>query len=150
MQFKITNWDFSNTVAKEEKPVSEGKHLFYIEGANYNGDQRTYSVTLRSVDTDECSEFRFFMFNKDMTPNNRSIGTLNSLKKALTGVGDGVLYPTDTVHGVVRAEVKMSKPNEKGNVYPNIYRFDPVSESDYQKAEDYFGEVIEQYVERSI
>lgn len=146
MQFKMTDWDFSKTVAVENVPISEGTHLLYIENASYDGDQRTYSVTMRSVETDECSTFKYFMFNKDMSPNNRTIGTLNTLKKALTGDGEGILFPNDIIHGVVKADVKMSKPNDKGRCYPNIYEFKPVTEKEYAKAEDYFENVIPQYV----
>lgn len=133
-----TEWEFANAVAQETRsnPLSVGTHHLHIDKAMYVPDTHIYTLTLRSLDTDEVSEMRFYMLKNDGTRNNMAIHTMNTLKKAITGTGDGCLLPNQVEDAIVIAQVKMGKPylNSKGETvaYPQIYDFEPVSA-------EYFG-----------
>lgn len=130
-------WEFSNLVPEEEIPLSEGEHVLYIEEASYNPETVIYSIKFKSMTVEnESSVLKFYMKSKDsLSFNKATVGTLNSLTKSIDGPnGKGVLAPTDVVHRLVKAEVKMSKPKEYGGElrqYPGIYEFKPVDKSTY-------------------
>lgn len=135
MQSKIEmEWEFADAVAEENvkrDPLSIGVHHLHIDKAMYVPDTGIFSLTLRSLDKDECSEMRFYMFKKDGTKNNMAIHTMNTLKRALTGTADGCLAPNRVENGIVLAEVKMGKPYVNGSgetvAYPQILDFEPVT-----------------------
>lgn len=132
--FEEMTWEFANEIAVEEikrKPLSVGAHHLHIDKAMYNPDTKVFYITFRSLDNDESSEFRYYMMKKDGSKNNMAIHTMNSLKAALTGKGDGCLLPNQIENGVVIAEVKLGKPftNDKGETvqYTQILDFEPVT-----------------------
>ena len=151
MQLKMTEWDFSNikVVEKQYEPLSEGKHILYIDSAKYNPEDVNMRIRFRSLTTDEASTFTYNIF-RDNEPNNIAIGILNSLKHSLAGPdsGDGILMDCDIVHGIVKANVKMGKPwvNKEGVtvISPQIWHFEPVSQDEYDLVKE-SEEVIEQY-----
>lgn len=150
MGFQLTEWEFSSTVAKADTPLSAGTHHLYIEEAQYLPDNMTYTIRVRSLDTDEVSAVKYFIQNTDLSINNRAVGTLNTLKKALFGVADGIAAPPDIIHGIVMAEVVMSKPkvyNGEMRQYPQIYEYKPVPRTYYETVAESGLELIEQYVE---
>ena len=132
--FKATEWELSTVTATstaDRSPLSPGIHHLYIESASFNPETGQYALTLSSLDRDdEVSTVKYFVFSKDGTLNNRAVGTLNSLTEAILGRREGILIPKDVTHGVVLAEVKLSKPKEyNGEMrqYPQIYEFSPVT-----------------------
>ena len=139
--FEITQWELSSlTATGEGTPLTPGIHHLYVEDAMYNPENGQYSLTLSSLDRDgERSSLRWYVYNQDGTVNNRSVGTLNTLTEALTGVRKGVLLPKDVMHGLVLAEVKLSKPKEyNGEMrqYPQVYEFSAVTRSYLDAAAD--------------
>lgn len=156
MQFKMTEWDFSNVSVREDTPLSEGPHTLHIESAVYNQENMSMRIKFRDIDSEEASFLTWFLTNQDGDMNNISIGTLNSLKNALAGPDEngqkrkGILFPQDMVGGLVNAIVKLGKPVQTKSgarvQYPNIYRFDPVDKATYEIALESGMNLIEQYV----
>ena len=134
MQLKMTEWDFSNikVVEKQYEPLSEGKHILYIDSATYDPEDVKMRIRFRSLTTDEASTFTYNIF-RDNEPNNKAIG---------------ILMDCDIVHGIVKANVKMGKPwvNKEGVtvVSPQIWHFEPVTQDEYDLVKE-SEEVIEQY-----
>lgn len=131
-------WELSKLVPKEKVPLSEGEHILYIADAMYLPDECIYSIQFVSMSVDgESSTLKFYLKSKlSMDWNNATVGTMNSLTKAIDGpTEEGILAPGDLKGKVVKADVKLSKPREyNGEMrqYPNIYDFKPVSTMEYE------------------
>jgi len=130
-----TEWKFSNEEPVEEfiQPV-EGPQYLQIMKAEVSDDELHYTLGLKSLSNDAYLNVRYFLFattdTGDLVPDAKQRRTLVSLKKALYGPDKvGIPNPVDIVGAVVEADVKLSKPNDKGYVYPRIYNFKPVAQS---------------------
>lgn len=121
-----TEWDFSNAVAPEYTPLSEGTHICHIEKASCD-ENKVISITLRDVENGECSVFKYYMLKKNFDVNEMTLRIMNGLKGALRGTNKGVLHPDDLVNGVVVAKVE---PNTyEGKTMMKCNSFNPVSRS---------------------
>lgn len=162
MQLNMTEWDFSNVAITQPSgaktqyaPLDKGEQILFIDKAEYNSDSMTFKLLLRSVaEPNKSSWFSFFIMNKEKTGlNDKHVGILNSLKKALGGPDnpkckEGFLSPEDCVHGLVCADVVISE----GYAYPSIFHFQPIDESTYYTVlskEEFADRLIQQYVESS-
>lgn len=150
------NWDFSNLVPNEDAPLSEGLHTLYIESASMHPIDFIYSIKFRSLTKDkESSVLKFYLKTKDSADfNNATVGTLNSLTRAIDGPsGKGILASDDLVKRVVKAEVKLSKPKEYGGEmrqYPAIYEFKPVEKTELDIASQIGYELNDRYPQYAI
>lgn len=134
MAFKITPWGLSNEVEEITIPIEAGEHDLYITSASYDDSEPsnpTYMIGLKSLQTNAEFTQTYWLNATDkvtgvITKNKQARGTLITLGRALFGVEVGIPHPDDIVNGVVHAEVKMSKPNDKGKSYARIYEYEPV------------------------
>lgn len=150
-QLKIETWELSDLVEKENVPLSEGEHILYIENASYLPDEGIYTILFDSLTNEgESSALKFYMRSRDgMTYNNATVGTLNSLTRAVAGPNaKGVLSPNTLTNCLVKADVKLSKPKEYAGEmrqYPAIYDFKPVQTTEYEISKSYGYELKDQY-----
>jgi len=130
-----TPWKFSN-----EEPVDEfiqpeeGPQYIQITKAEVSADELHYILRFKSLMNDASLSLRYFLFatNEDgeLIPDSKQRRTLVSLKRAIYGPDAvGLPNPVDIVGSVVEADVKLSKPNDKGYVYPRIYNYKPAPQS---------------------
>ena len=134
MAFKITPWGLSNEVEEITVPIEAGEHDLYITSASYDDSEPAnpvYKIGLKSLQTNAEFTQAYWLNSTDkdtgaITKNKQARGTLITLGKALFGVEVGIPHPNDIIDGVVHAEVKMSKPNDKGKSYARIYQYEPV------------------------
>lgn len=136
MDYKITPWEFSETIV-EDLPVPEGLRVIRIESASY--DPETYQYTLVCVDLETSIDFnlRYWLKSKDpktgvVSNNNSTVGTLNSLGRAIFGddVQVGVPAPCDIVGAVCVANIKLKESATSGVKYPRCYNFMSASQSE--------------------
>ena len=134
MAFKITPWGLSNEVEEITVPIEAGEHDLYITSASYDESEPSnpiYKIGLKSLQTNAEFSQAYWLNTTDkdtgaIIKNKQARGTLITLGKALFGVEVGIPHPNDIIDGVVHAEVKMSKPNDKGKSYARIYQYEPV------------------------
>lgn len=123
-------WEYS-CVEYDAKPVSiEGFRTFIIEDASFEPDAKEYDLTLKDVETGYTHMYRYWMTYTDSDTgasmrNSRTLGTLDSLNFALTGVkseyGKACVPRPDTVVGLVVSANNVIKDSK----YPRIYKFLP-------------------------
>lgn len=132
MAFKTTEWEFSNEVDNKTIPPQEGEQFAQIMNATYNDKEGTYILTLQSLTNNAEFNLHYWLFQKDENgatlPNSRNRGTLITLGRALAGEPIGIPFPADVIGGIVKVDVKFSKPDKNGNIYPRVYAFSPVPE----------------------
>lgn len=134
MAFKITPWGLSNEVEEVTVPIEAGEHDLYITSASYDESEPSnpiYKIGFKSLQTNAEFTQAYWLNATDkdtgaIIKNKQARGTLITLGRALFGVEVGIPHPNDIVDGVVHAEVKMSKPNDKGKSYARIYEYEPV------------------------
>lgn len=136
MQYNITQWEFSNKVV-EDVLVPDGLRTIKIESASY--DPETYVYRLDCVDLETSAEFslRYWLqsvdpLTKQIKDNNSSIGTMNSLGRAVFGdaMNVGVPAPCDVTGAVCVANIKLKESETSGKKYPRCYSFMSASEAD--------------------
>lgn len=130
-----TAWKFSNEEPANEyiQPV-EGAQYLQIMKAEVSADEMHYILGLKSLTNEAYLNIRYFLYATndvgELIPDAKQRRTLVSLKKALYGPDAvGIPNPVDIVGAVVEADVKLSKPNANGSVYPRIYNFKAVPQS---------------------
>ena len=135
MAYKITNWEYSDDdcTVEETKYMTPGVKYLLIENATYNPDNAEYRLKVcNSEDSAEKATLIYWLngmdSNGNIIKNTQNRGTLHTLGTALFGLDVGIPSPNDVVGGIVKAEVSLSKPNEKGVQYPRVYKFEPVPE----------------------
>lgn len=132
MAFKVTEWEYSDVVDATAIPVAEGDQFLSILDAIYRPDDDEYTLYVKSLQNDAEFSLRYWLTSRDqggaLIPNSKSRGTLVSLGIALAGDAIGIPNPVDIRGGVVRANVVLSKPNDKGAQYPRVYSFQAVPE----------------------
>lgn len=140
---KPTIWEFSEMKARETTPLGEGIQTLRITGARMDADRGCYTLSLQSVDDDSKeSTLYYYLIKKDGTRNEKAVGTLNSLSRAIYGCDAGLPFPDDIVNGLVSADVRISE--YEGRTYHNVYHFDPVDRTTLDSAA-VLGPVIDQY-----
>lgn len=140
---KPTAWELSEMIAKETSSLQPGEQVLRITAAKADLDGGVYTLTLQSVDDDSKeSTMYYYLVKKDGTRNERAVGTLNSLSRAVYGCDAGVPFPDDMVNAIVSAEVKSNE--YEGKRYLNVYRFDPVDRTTLEAAA-LLGPVADQY-----
>lgn len=133
MAISITHWELSDRVAEGTVPPEEGMRTLQIKGVRYDKDADTYMVTVYDLGNKATFTLTYWLSNLDengvRTQNNPALGTIHSLNYALTGLtGIGPLMEEDIKGGVVKGEVKLSKPNANGKQFARVYHFEPVEE----------------------
>lgn len=129
-----TNWEHAN--AEGYDPEAErvewiaGQHALKITRVVYHPDEieenpNTYAIYVKSLDGEDegaTAKMMYFLYRKNTKEyNNYTLGTLNSLWRAIYGEGNGVgiPYPDDAIGCVVSANVELD------GTYPRVYKFDP-------------------------
>ena len=133
MGFKATEWEFSDVVDNKTIPPVEGEQYAQIVSASYNDKDGTYKITVQSLTNNAEFDIRYWLFQRDedsgaFLPNSRDRGTLVTLGVALAGEPIGIPNPVDIIGCYVKFELKLSKPDAKGNSYPRVYKFMAVPE----------------------
>jgi hypothetical protein len=137
MLFAEEKWEYSGEEPEEveRKTLTVGEHNLFIKDAELKNDNNNpiYILTLSDLaDPEAESTFRYWLnttdSNNKIIKNVQARGTLITLGEALAGTRIGIPSPRSIIGGVVRADVKMSKPNSQGQSYLRIYKFDPVEE----------------------
>lgn len=132
MAFKTTSWEGSDDVDGTMIDVKPGLQYLSIIGAKYDEESSEYDITVKSLTNGAIFTLRYWRNTRDeggaVVPNDRNRGTLISLGKALAGEPIGTPNTSDIIGGVVMADVTLSKPDAKGNVWPRVYTFKPVPE----------------------
>ena len=150
MAFKDMDWDYSDYRGSgtEYVKVTPGEKNLFIEDASFDPEKQQYTIKLSNIALPaEKITLNYWLTtadeNNNIIKNEKSCGTLQTLRYALSGEPaeeHGLPAPAAIIGGVVRAEVKMSKPNTSGAQYPRIYKFEPAAA---QVVED--NSLIEQY-----
>ena len=147
MAFKTTQWELSDDdcTVDETTVMSPGVKYLYINDASFDPDDAKYTVKVcNAEDSKERATLTYWLNSMDQNgniiKNTQARGTLHTLGASLAGVDIGIPAPVDIVGGVVKAEVRLSKPNEKGAQYPRVYKFEPVPEemAVYTTIDQYF------------
>lgn len=133
MAISITKWELSDRIADDAISPVEGVRNLQIKGVRYDADADSYMLTVQDLGNKAIFTLTYWLSNLDAdgvrTKNNPALGTIHSLNYALTGLSNlGPLPEEDIKGGVVRGEIKMSKPNVNGRQYPRVYHFEPVEE----------------------
>lgn len=146
--FKTTQWEYSDddSTLEETRYMTPGIKYLLIEDASYNPDNAEYRLKVcNAEDMQEKATLIYWLngmdSNGNIIKNTQNRGTLHTLGTALAGVDIGIPAPSDVVGGVVKADVKLGKPNDKGIQYPRVYKFEPVPEDialTYAMVEQYF------------
>jgi hypothetical protein len=133
MAFTPKEWTFSNYTPKETgyKTPKEGKNYLIILSAELVNDVKM-RITFKTLDGENAVFSVWYnLYNADMTFNDRSLGTLNSLGYSCCGQHT-TLMPDDLVGCVVIGDIKLnpnkSDPNKPP--YTNIYHYDPITEDE--------------------
>lgn len=97
----------------------------------------TYSLVIESVEEGKMTGARgyltYWVKNEQRTAFKENVlGTLRSLGKAIFGENfNGMMpAPCDVVGRVAVADIKMSRPDSLGRVFPRVYRWEPAT-ADY-------------------
>ena len=154
MEYKQTQWKFSEVKFDDEATFTEGPKTVKILKATYNDEdaeekiRNTYLVTIQCIEEGPCegakATLRYWLKDsKTGADNKNTIGWLCSLGKALfADEAKGIPAPCDITGGVVIADIKM-KESDDGRRYPRVYHFMPASEDFalYSDIKQYFRKV---------
>lgn len=129
MTYKITPWEFSNAIV-EDVEVPEGLRIIKITNAEYNPEDYTYKLDCTDLETSAEFILRYWVqsidpLTKKVSQNASTVGTLNSLGRAIFG-GDtqvGIPAPCDIVGAVCVANIKLKESSTSGKKYPRCYNF---------------------------
>lgn len=132
MPFNEIKWEMSDdkNVPSDFVKVTPGVKDLFIEDASYNPEDSKYSIMVHNV-LEPKERFPLNQWLNSLDPETGNIvengtarGTLHTLGIALAGVDIGVPAPASIVGAVVRADVKLSKPNANGAQFPRVYKFE--------------------------
>lgn len=141
---EYTNWKLSDIPDDQIEGMvqpakfTEGEHVVKILDAKYYDEETakkptevdTYEITIEDVESGAKQTLKYWLKNKERTMySEQTIGTLNSLGKAVLGPGfiKRIPAPIDLVGAVAVAEIKLSKGND-GKMYVRCYHFQPTTE----------------------
>ena len=145
--YGLGTWEYSDEVDATTIPVETGLRTLKIKAASLDPQSKEYRLTFGDVNNK--AEFTLVYWlntvdeNGNVVSNTSQRGTLISLGKSLFMDSDepvGIPMPGKIIGGVVRADIKMSKPNAEGNTFPRIYKFIPAKEDEVLEHSD-----IDQY-----
>ena len=133
MGFKTTEWEFSKEVDNSTIPAEEGEQFLQIIDASYNEEDSVYKITVQSLLNSAEFNLNYWLKMKndkgEVLPNRRDRGTLITLGRALAGKDIGIPFYKDIIGGIVKTNIKYSKPSVKtGATYPKAYEFYPIPE----------------------
>lgn len=145
--FKTTQWEFSDDDCMSEETVqmAPGIKYLYINDASYDPEGAKYTLKVcNAEETKEKATLTYWLNTMDqngnIVKNVQARGTLHTLGTALAGMDIGIPAPADVVGGVVKAEVRLSKPSTNGAQFPRVYKFEPIPEEMvvYSTIEQYY------------
>lgn len=120
-------WAYSECIDPTSIPVEAGVRTLFIRDVFFDEDSSKYRVDLEDMGNNAVFNVSYWLLTKDGDLNERSVGTLGSLKRALFGPqAVGIPNPITIKGGIVSAEVVIPEANSAGKVYPRIYHFDAV------------------------
>lgn len=131
MPFNEIQWEHSNDpyVPEDNIRVTPGVKDLFIDDAKMNPEDGKYSISAHNVlEPKEKLTLNYWIDtsdeNSNIVPNATTRGTLHTLGFALAGRDIGMPVPASIVGAVVRADVKLSKPNVNGAQFPRVYKFE--------------------------
>lgn len=149
--YKITHWKGSDWKEDKINWLGAGEYDLRIRNCILDADTECYTLYVEDVQSDGQGRFSYFIRNRDGSMNNRTVGILISLGKALFGEVIGVPHFEDVINGVVHARIEAGKEYQRqdGTIghYTAIYHFDPVSTEVMELVKASGVPTIEQYTE---
>ena len=154
MAYKITPWEYSNTVIEDEAQFTDGpKTIKILEAQFFDSLQdekirNTYKLQVECIEEGVSCGARatltyWLKDSKTGQDNKNTLGTLSSLGQAIFGEDfKGLPAPCDIKGAVCIADIRM-KTADTGRSFPRVYRFLSASEdfSVYSDIEQYFRKV---------
>lgn len=136
MTYTITDWIGSKWVPESHENITEpGEYDIRILSADYDDNTSRYVLTFEDVRTKKQLTLSYWTRLPDGTMNNRTLGTLCSLGKALFGENVGVPFFGDIINGIVHVDIIQGKEFTRADGttghYLNCYSFAPVAKSVY-------------------
>ncbi len=129
MAYNLTKWEFSDAVV-EDVEVPEGLRIIKINSASYDPEDFTYVLECTDIETSAEFNLRYWLqsmdpLTKEVKTNNSTVGTLNSLGRAIFGDQEqvGVPAPCDICGAVCVANIKLKESGTSGRKYPRCYNF---------------------------
>ena len=131
-QFNEIKWEYSDdsNVPEDSIRVTPGIKDIIIDNASLNPADSKYSISAHNVrEPKEKMTLNYWIDTadpqtNDIIENGPSRSILHTLGIALSGHDIGLPAPSSIIGGVVKVEVKLSKPNANGAQYPRVYKFE--------------------------